>query len=285
MSVSNLHEVVYTPESQLRKPNKLLRSMARDLIASRELAWRLFVRDVSARYRQTALGYFWAVFPPLVTSLVFVLLNSSKMLRVEETGIPYPAYVIMGTVFFGLFVDALNAPLRMVSSSRGMLVKINFPREGLLLAALARVLLDFGIKLVLLAATLVIFQVAVHPTVLFASVPLIGLLLLGTMLGVLLVPLGMLFRDITYGLTVVTTGLMFLTPVAYPSPTGGPLAVIIAYNPLTPLLMSARELVVMGPSTYTAGMLVVMLVTLVLLFAGWVLFRLALPIIIERLGA
>ena len=55
-----LIEVVYTPESQIRHPLKLLKSMIFDLKASRELAWRLFVRNISALYRQTALGYFWA---------------------------------------------------------------------------------------------------------------------------------------------------------------------------------------------------------------------------------
>ena len=285
MSVSGLQQAVYTSEAQLRRPVNLLRSMVSDLITSRELAWRLLVRDISAQYRQTALGYFWAIFPPVVTSLVFILLNSSKLLTMEETGIPYPAYVMMGTVFFGLFVDALNAPLRLVNASKAMLVKINFPREALLLAAMGQVIFSFGIKLVLLAATLVIFQVPVQSTILLVPIPLIGLLLAGMMLGVFLVPLGMLFQDITYGLTVATTGLMFLTPVAFPPPTEGWLATIIAYNPLTPLLMSAREFVVMGPSTYTVSMLVIMLVTLVLLFVGWVLFRLALPIFIERLGA
>ena len=110
MGPTKLPEIIYTPESQLRHPGKLLRSMIRDLFASRELAWRLLVRDVSAQYRQTALGYFWAVFPPLVISLVFIIVNSSNVMKIEGTGIPYPAFVIMGTVFFSLFMDALNAP-------------------------------------------------------------------------------------------------------------------------------------------------------------------------------
>ena len=70
----NLPVVVYTPESQLRRPGVLLRSMWRDLKASRELAWRLFVRDTSARYRQSLLGVLWAFVPPIVTGVVFIVL-------------------------------------------------------------------------------------------------------------------------------------------------------------------------------------------------------------------
>jgi len=42
-------EVVYGPESKLRDPVRLARSMIRDLAASRELAWRLCLRNLSAR--------------------------------------------------------------------------------------------------------------------------------------------------------------------------------------------------------------------------------------------
>jgi lipopolysaccharide transport system permease protein len=52
-----LPEVVYTPDSQLRRPRQLVRSMVADLLASRELAWRLLVRNISAQYRQSLLGY------------------------------------------------------------------------------------------------------------------------------------------------------------------------------------------------------------------------------------
>lgn len=285
MRTSKLPEIVYTAESQLRYPGKLLRSMMRDLLASRDLAWRLLVRDISAQYRQTVLGYFWAVFPPLVISLVFILVNSSNVFRIEGTKIPYPVYVLMGTVFFGLFMEALNAPLKLVNASKAMLAKINFPREALLLSAIGQVSFSFGIKLVLLIVVLFIFQVPVKPTVILAPVPLAGLLLFGTMLGVFLVPFGLLYQDITYGLTVASMGIMFLTPVVYPPPKDGLLATIMSYNPLTPLIMSARDFVVYGMGAYAVSMLMVLLVILVLLFVGWVLFRLALPIIIERIGA
>jgi lipopolysaccharide transport system permease protein len=52
-TTEKLPEAVYTPDSQLRKPGKLLKSMWHDLLASHELAWRLMVRDTSAQYRQS----------------------------------------------------------------------------------------------------------------------------------------------------------------------------------------------------------------------------------------
>ncbi|MEO0936498.1 MAG: ABC transporter permease, partial [Cyanobacteria bacterium J06641_2] len=55
-----LHEAIYTPESLLRHPSRLFKQMWFDLLSSRELAWRLLIRDISAQYRQSFLGIIWA---------------------------------------------------------------------------------------------------------------------------------------------------------------------------------------------------------------------------------
>jgi lipopolysaccharide transport system permease protein len=282
---ADLATAVYTPDPQIRKPGRLAREMIRDVAASRELAWRICARNITTQYRQTALGYVWAVIPPVVTSLVFILLDSSKLLRTGEIGIPYPVYVLIGTVSFGLFLDALNAPLAAVGGWRGMLVKINFPREALLLAAVGQVLFSFSVKLALVAAVLLGFQVPVHPTAALAVIPLAGLLMMGVALGVLLIPIGALFQDVVQGLVLVGSGLVFLTPAAYPPPGQGLLGVLTACNPLTPLIMAARDLVVLGSSRYMAAVVVIVLVTPVVLLLAWVVFRLAMPILIERMGS
>ena len=64
----NLTETVYTPESQLLSPGKLLRRMFADLRASRFLAWRLFVRNMAAQHRQTVLGYSWLLLVPVANT-------------------------------------------------------------------------------------------------------------------------------------------------------------------------------------------------------------------------
>jgi lipopolysaccharide transport system permease protein len=97
---------VYTPASPLRNPGRLLREMWRDLVGSRELAWRLFVRDTSAQYRQSILGYIWVFIPPLVASLPFIYLNSQGVVRIGDTPVPYAAFAIIGTTIWQVFADA-----------------------------------------------------------------------------------------------------------------------------------------------------------------------------------
>jgi lipopolysaccharide transport system permease protein len=258
--------------------------MVRDLLASRELAWRLFARNMAQQYRQSALGYVWAVAPPLVTSSLFILLNSAGLLRAGDTGVPYPVYVILGTVSFALFLDALNLRLNAIAAARGTLPKINFPHEALLLAGLGQVLLNFAVKTTLIVAVLAIFRIPVSWTAVLALIPLAGLLLTGLALGILLVPSGTLFQDVGHALAVVASGLVFVTPAAYMPPRAGLLAVITAWNPLTPLVMSARDLIVHGSSSQMPASLLLVGAGAVALLVSWVSFRLAMPILIERMG-
>ena len=119
---------VYTPESSLRDPTRMLRNMFHDLIAGRELAWQLAVRDIRAQYRQTALGLLWAFILPLAHTLTWIFLSRSGIVTVRDTTLPYPVYVFTGTMMWAIFMDAVNAPLQQTIASKQMLAKLNFPQ-------------------------------------------------------------------------------------------------------------------------------------------------------------
>ena len=108
--MSDVPVTVYTPESPLRHPGRMLAAMFRDLLACRELAWRLFVRDVNAQYRQTFLGYIWAFLPPMVASATFIFLNSQGIVKIATPGVPYAAFAMMGTLLWQVFVDSVQNP-------------------------------------------------------------------------------------------------------------------------------------------------------------------------------
>jgi len=277
--------VEYTPDSQLRTPGLLLRSMCRDLKASRELAWRLFVRDISAKYRQSLLGVFWAFLPPIITGLVFIILQSKKVVNFGETDIPYPLYVLVGTTLWQLFTESLNAPLNSVRKAKPMLAKINFPREALIISAFYTMVFNLFIKSVVLVAIFLYF--AVQPTwgLLLAPLAIMMIIILGMTLGLLLTPLGMLYTDIASGLAVITQIWFFVTPVVYPPPQSFPYSLVDTLNPVSPFLIGARDLATKGALANTEAFLIVSGLTFAALFLGWVIYRAAAPIIIERMSA
>ena len=135
---------VYTPESDLRSPNILARRRCHDLVASRELAWRLIERNIKASYRQSLLGASWAFLPPIATALLFILFNREGIIKASSTELPYPLFVFIGTVLWQLFTDSPNSPLKLVIANKPMLAKINFLERALILSAMGEVLLTAG---------------------------------------------------------------------------------------------------------------------------------------------
>ena len=78
---------------------------------------------------------------------------------------------------------------------------------------------------------------------------------------------------------------LFLTPVIYPVPKEGVFSVIVALNPVTPIIVTIRELATTGQLSQLAAFWTVSLLTVIGLLIAWILFRLALPFVIERMSA
>jgi len=281
------HSVVYTSDSELRRPRQFARQMLTDLLAARELAWRLLVRNIQGQYRQPLLGYFWIILPSLATTLLWIFLNQSQILDVGETDIPipYPVYVLVGTLLWQGFVDALNSPLQQLAASEGLLTKINFPKESIIMAGLGEVLFNSSIRMLLLLVVFLWFQIAVPSTILLAPIGILALLALGATLGLLLAPLGMLYPDVQRGINIMTPLWFFMTPVVYSPPTTWPAVLIAKLNPVSPLLVTTRELLTTGTVSQAGYFLLIVCLMPLLFIASWVLYRLAMPHLIVRMTA
>jgi lipopolysaccharide transport system permease protein len=276
---------VYKSESRMRNPFKLFKEMGRDLLASRELTWRLLVRDISAQYRQSLLGIFWAFIPPIITAAGFTFAKSNGVINIGNTELPYPAYVMFSMTLWQTFTEALNGPPQAITNAKSMLAKINFPREALILAKLGEVFFNFGIKLILILGLFIWFQIPVTWSILLVPVALIHLVLLGTFIGLLLAPLGALYQDFSRGLTLITGFWLFLTPVVYPIPSEGVFGNIVKLNPVTPLLVTTRELATTGVISDPQGFWVASLIAILGLLLAWVIYRLAMPFVVERISS
>jgi lipopolysaccharide transport system permease protein len=277
--------IVYTSESQIRTPGKLFRSMWRDLKDSRELAWRLFYRDFLSRYRKSVLGIFWAFLPPIATGAVFIILQSHSVVNFGKTDVPYPVFVLVGTTLWQLFTESMNAPLNSVKVSKSMLAKINFPREALIVSAFYQVLLNLGIKAIVIAGVFVYFRIPPTIGLLGAFGAVLILIALGFSIGLFITPVGALYDDIAAALPIVTQIWFFLTPVVYPSPKTFPFSLIATINPVSPILNGVRDLATRRILQDSQLFLAVSIMTVVGLLFAWLLFRLALTIIVERMSA
>lgn len=277
--------VVYTAESPVRHPWQLLRSLVADSMAGRQLAWRLLVRNISSQYRETMLGYLWALLPPLVTTGVWVFLSSQRVVSFDTGDIPYPAFVLIGTVLWQTFGDAINAPLRVITASKPMLSKVNFPHESLLLVALGEVLFNFAVRCVLLIAVFLLLKVPLGLGALLVPLGVAAVILVGMTLGLVLTPMGLLYQDIRRGLQLILQFWMYLTPVIYPPPQTGIASWLNYINPVSPLISTTRDWIVGGTALYLNAFCIVVVASLLLLVVATAAYRVVMPILIERMGS
>jgi lipopolysaccharide transport system permease protein len=129
------------------------------------------------------------------------------------------------------------------------------------------------------------FKIVPPVTALLFPLGVVALILVGFTLGLVLTPLGLLYNDVQQTIPIATTFLMLLTPVVYPPPQVGTAAIVAYWNPLSPLILVTRDWLTTGEATQIGALAVITTAAIILLFAGWIIYRIALPHIIARLGS
>lgn len=282
ISMNKTQEAVYTPYSHLGFGWRLWKEMFVELVSSKALIWRLFLRDLSARYRQSLLGYIWAVMPAILTVVTFTYLNNSGTLPISQTSIPYPLYVLLGVTVWQLFATGLIRSANSLVNARAIITQIKFSRETLVIAAIGEAIFNFVIRIVLLAVLFWWYKIVPSATVVLIPIMLIplGFMIIG--FGFLLALANGVFRDIGNSLTMILTFGMFLTPVVYPPPSHGWKVLINYLNPVSPFIIATRDLAIDGRLSQPMGLFWASIFGILFFFACWRIFHLAMWRIVER---
>jgi lipopolysaccharide transport system permease protein len=230
------------------------------------------------------LGYFWILLPPLANTLVWVMLNKSEVVSIDSGGVPYPLFVLAGTILWAAFNGALMATLGIVNEARGVLAKVNFPHESLLYAAILKASVDALIAALLLVPALFLFPVASGLQSLLFIPALMATLLLGVALGLILVPIATLYSDVSKAAQLALRFGFFVTPVIFPLPASGLARTLMSWNPATSLIVSGRSWLVGGGETLPAAFIAVVIGSILLATVGLLFFKVAMPHLIERIG-
>lgn len=277
---------IYTSESSIKSPRILIGEMWKDLMQGRDLAWRLAVRDFSSMYRQSILGVFWVFILPLANTLTWIFLRSSGVVSIDLPDMPYPVYVFTGTMIWSIFTESVQLPLQKVTANKSLLTKINFPREALILSSFYQLLSNSLVKVLLMVLGMAALGYNfLDVSFLLFPVAIISLVLSGMAIGLLLTPIGLLYNDIGKGLPILMQFLMYLAPVVFAVPKAGWIATFISYNPLTPLVVTTRAWITGNPTIFLQGFVLVNLGLLAVFFVAWVLYRVAMPILIEKMSS
>lgn len=262
---------------------RILSNTFRDLWEWRALAQILAIRDIQAQYRQSILGILWAFLPPLVLSVGLSVANANGIVKPGETSIPLPAYVFISMTLFQIFFASLQGPINGLWGAKGVLTRVTFPRETIVLAEVIKLPITFLIQIFGIVVFFIWFKLPFGWTTLLAPFSFLLLIMLGVTIGLLLTPIALLYRDLSSALGILMFVWLSFTPVAFPpNDYPGFFATTVRLNPVTPLLVTTRELALNQVLTYPENFVIVGIGTVLLFFVGLIFFRLSMPMVIER---
>jgi lipopolysaccharide transport system permease protein len=281
---SSLPERIITPHNGLDAFKDAVTSLVKDWPFARDLAWRMFLRDTRATYRQSFLGYVWLLLPALANTLVWVFLNGANVVNIDSGDVPYPLFVFTGTVLWTAFNGSLVGAMGIIEEARGTLSKVNFPHESLVLSAFGKSLLNTAATAIFIVPFLLLYQVEFRTTMLLFPLGMFATMLCGTALGLILVPITALFSDLARAVHLGLRFAFFLTPVIFPVPQSGWGYRLMIVNPATSLFVTSRSWLIGGEPPMYMAFFIVTIGSFVLLLAAIIILKVALPHIIERIS-
>jgi lipopolysaccharide transport system permease protein len=259
--------------------------LLRNIKESRELIWQLFVRDFIMQFKKSFLGIGWSFFMPLVGMLSWLLYNLAGVLTPGNTGVPYPVYVLTGTVCYGMVGGFINGAANTLEAGRGFIDQVNYHHDALLIKQAMVVIANFCITVIPAIIIMLFFGIIPKPASLLIPLMIIPLFFLCAGIGLPLSLLGGVARDINNVLTVGLTLLLAVTPIVYaPDRIVIPLIQkIIYYNPLTYLVCEMRNVIIFGELAHPKMYLICVGLSFILFLFSWRVFYIAEEKVIEKM--
>jgi lipopolysaccharide transport system permease protein len=232
--------------------------------AYRDLFLTLTAHRVKVRYKQSVLGFAWAVLQPLALMLIYTVMFTVIM-RVERTSVPYPVFVYSALLPWTFFANAVSGSANSLVGHSALVTRVYFPREILPLSYVCAALVDFLIALVLLIALMAYYDISFTRQALFVIPIVMVLAMLATSISFFFSAAQARFRDVGVALPLVLQLLMFASPVIYPLsavPAGARDWYML--NPLVGVITNFR-VAILGDGMYDLRSLAVSLIASVVL--------------------
>jgi len=217
------------------KPKEKITVGFKELWEYRELFYFFTWRDIKVKYKQTVLGFLWAIIQPLFMTVVFTLFMGDSIVQKTNLTIPYPVFALSGMLLWTVFSGGMSNAANSMVSNANIIKKIYFPRLIIPISAILVALVDFFIAFIVFIVLLLVYRIEVN----YHALLLLPLSVFITCLsavgcGTLLAALNIKYRDVRYVIPFLVQGLLFLTPVLYP--------ITISTNPTAQLLLKLNPL-------------------------------------------
>lgn len=246
--------------------------MFTELSEYRELLRQMIKRDLLIRYKQTVMGFAWAIFMPLVNTVVFSVIFTR--VAPVNTPVPYPLFAFCGLLFWNYLASSARFSVMSLTNNENLVTKVYFPREIFPFSAVIVSLIDCAVASFVLVAMMVYY--GIHASWALAALPIVIFNHVAFTAGIalLLAMANLFYRDVKFLFEIVVTMWMFATPVVYPvERVTGVIGLLIRLNPMTSIIESYRSVLLYQRVPDPQTLAVSMAISTIVLLVGWRTFH------------
>jgi lipopolysaccharide transport system permease protein len=187
----------------------------RELLDYKDLLYFMVKREVLVLYKQSVLGFAWAILRPVFSMIVFSMIFGS-LAKMPSDGIPYPIFSYVALVPWIYFSTSMTKSTQSLIGSTGVFTKVYFPRLIIPLTPVIAGLADFLISLGVVALLMIYYQIV--PTWNIFWIPLLtGIMIMASAgIGMWLSAMAVQFRDVRHAVPFISQLLMYAAPVVWP---------------------------------------------------------------------
>ena len=250
------------------------RATGRTAHVLRDLLFVLTARDIKIKYKQSIMGFLWAILMPaiIVGAGMLIRVAMSRMSGTELSPDSL-ASIAVKALPWAFFISAIRFATNSLTSNSNLVTKINCPRIAFPVSAVLSALFDLAIAIVPLIAVLAWCGVMPSYALLWVPLILASLILLVSGLGIAFAAANLFFRDVKYIVEVVLTFAIFFTPVLYDVDMLGDWRFWVLLNPIAPLLEGLRSAIVLNAAPDIGWLLYSGMVSVLAFIGGWALFH------------
>ncbi len=256
----------------------------REIYSHRELLYMLTWREIKVKYKQSIMGFLWAILNPMLVISAGIIVRlgiahfSGKALVLSEVW-----SVSVKALPWSFFVASIRSGTNSLVTSSSLITKIYFPRAILPISATMSHGVDFMVAASLLTITLIVAQIGISGYLIWVPILIILLVILIISFTLFLSAANLYFRDVKYIVDAVLTFAIFFTPVFYEAKVAGKWGGILLLNPVAPILEGFNNVIILHKSPNIYWMLYCICITICIFFLALWVFRGLEPKFAERI--
>lgn len=184
----------------------------------KDLLYFMVLRDVTVLYKQTVLGFAWAIINPLFQIIIFsVVFGSLAGIKPDVLNMPYPVFSCLAVIPWTYFSNSLTQAGSSLISASSIFTKVYFPRIIIPLTPVVSKLVDFSISFIILIGIMIYYRYMPGTNIYFLLIPLLLIVITSAGLGFWFSSLSVQYRDFKFALSFMLPILMYVAPVAFPA--------------------------------------------------------------------